>query len=111
MGSKTTTTTPVTASFDVDDWDPTSPAESADNDGDGWGNNADYDDDNDGIADESDDDMDGDGFDNVDETTNCVSGLSDLRTRPAHLLIWMATGSATTWTSTRRRRDQQHRSG
>ena len=49
---------------DVDDWDPMSPAETADNDGDGWGDNADYDDDNDGIADEDDDDMDGDGFDN-----------------------------------------------
>ena len=62
---------------DVDDWDPTSPAETADNDGDGWGDNADYDDDNDGIADEDDDDMDGDGFDNVDETTTCTAGTSD----------------------------------
>ncbi|MFL2972569.1 MAG: hypothetical protein ACJZ4Q_02645, partial [Candidatus Thalassarchaeaceae archaeon] len=62
---------------DVDDWDPTSPAESADNDGDGWGDNADYDDDDDGIADEDDDDMDGDGFDNADETTTCISGTSD----------------------------------
>ena len=62
---------------DVDDWDPMSPAETADNDGDGWGDNADYDDDNDGIADEDDDDMDGDGFDNTDETTTCASGTSD----------------------------------
>ena len=62
---------------DVDDAFPMTPAESADNDGDGWGDNADADDDNDGISDSQDDDMDGDGFTNDDEDTNCVGDGGD----------------------------------
>ena len=56
---------------------PFNPAETADNDGDGFGNNMDYDDDNDGIGDGSDDDMDGDGWSNDDEDTNCAGDGGD----------------------------------
>ena len=72
----------------------------ADNDGDGWGDNADADDDNDGISDSQDDDMDGDGFTNDDEDTNCVG---DVATPPALApprTTWTETGHATTWTPT-----------
>ena len=41
---------------------PFNPAEIADNDGDGFGDNMDYDDDNDGIGDGLDEDMDVDGW-------------------------------------------------
>ena len=61
----------------MDDAFPLTPAESADNDGDGWGDNADADDDDDGISDAQDDDMDGDGFTNDDEDTNCVGDGGD----------------------------------
>ncbi len=56
---------------------PFNPAETADNDGDGFGNNMDYDDDNDGIGDGLDEDMDGDGWSNDDEDTNCVGDGGD----------------------------------
>ena len=57
---------------DTNDLFPLNPAETSDNDGDGWGDNADFDDDNDGIGDPQDEDMDGDGFTNAEEDTDCV---------------------------------------
>ncbi len=77
MGSNSYDYHPGDNVLDVDDAFPFSPAETSDNDGDGWGDNADYDDDNDGVSDPQDDDMDGDGFSNDDEDTNCVGDGGD----------------------------------